>query len=383
LAAQQAASQAVAAGVTPDIDYTKHADETITEYHQRIARARGDTPEELAAQLAVQAKVTPPPEIPAIPEAKDLTVGGTPTLPTYNEQATTSYIGGLTKELTDSRETLEKMYKDQIKNLQAQMDASQKKIDELTTKQEEIMETDIKPLMQPFREQLEKSERERLKLEENYFANQKSISELQDLLTAGQADIEAAEAVTGLTAIRSPRIAEIKRDIAARAGIIQAAISARTGQMNMAMTLIDRSIRAIEADRQGQLSYYENLFNFYEGQKDEEGKKLLTITNDQKAFLNAQIELIQNDMANAQATYNFVKSMMIDPENADLMEQSGVKLTDTIDQIQKKFSDYSYRQEIKDIHNTFETEGYTYLPLESQQAGKPESELVRISKVCR
>jgi len=339
-----------------------------------------DLPSDLSLESIGYGGATPtitPAEIPAIPEVKDLTTGNIPTLPTYNEAPTTSYLGGLTQELTDSRATLDKMYRDQIASLQAQKDDSQRRIEELTAKQEGVMEEDIKPLVQPFREALEKSERERLKLEENYFANQRTVEELQSLLTQGQSDIEAAEAVTGLTAIRSPRIAKIKQDIAARAGILQASISARNGQINMAMTLIDRSKQAIEADRQGQIAYYEGLLNFYEGQKGTEEGKLLTITKEQKDMLHNQIELIHNDMARSQATYDYIKQMMLDPQTADIMEQSGVTLNDSIARIQQKFSNYSYQQEVKDVHNTFEAEGYAYLPLPSQYAGKPESELVR------
>ena len=317
-----------------------------------------------------------PSQIPITPDAKDLAVNDytTPTLDTGSTVDVQAFTNGLTAEVDKYRTQLENLYTKQLADLKTKQDTSQKKIDELTAKEEDLITGDIKDLLQPYREALEKSERERLKVEENYFNNQKSIGELESLLTQGQADIEAAEAVTGLASIRSPRIAKVKQDIAARAGIIQAVMSARNGQISVATNLIDRTANAIASDRNGELKYYESLLNLYESQRGEEVTKLFNLTKEQKAYVNAQINLIQNDLNNAQATYDYIKQMMVDPNTANMIEQAGITLNDTMPQIQQKMSQYTYTQEVVDNNNSMELNGFQFIT-EAQANSKPANEV--------
>ena len=313
--------------------------------------------------------------------AKDLTVANVPppTIPPPTAPSvTTAYTESAMKDLENKRKAIEDVYAKQKADLEKKIAESEVEIKKTTEKQKGMIETDIQPLLQPFREEKEKSERERLKVEENYFANQRSTEELESLLTTLQSEITAAQEVTGLTAIRTPRINKLKEDVAARVGIIQAVMSARSGQISAAETLIDRSITAITADRTDQLAYYTTLYNFYENTKNDEGKKLITLESDKKDFLKSQIALIENDLKASQENVNYIKNLMIEPKTADAMEQAGVKLTDSIPEISKKLADYDYKQDrIKRIQDITE-KGYHYLPTSAQQVGKPVNELFRI-----
>ena len=329
---------------------------------------------QLLNTLRSRQQPTPIQEISPIPSTKDLGLTTTtPTIPDITAD-TIAYTQGLATQVQQSRTQLENIYQKQIDDLQTKQATSQAKIDELTSKEQTLLTGDIQTLLQPYREALEKSERERLKIEENYFANQDAIAELNDLLTQGQADIEAAQAVTGLSSIRTPRIAKIKEDIAARAGIIQAVMAARNNQIGIATNLIDRTANAIASDRNNQLKYYESLFNFYKTQRTEEGTKLLNLTNEEQDYINAQINLIQNDLTNAQATYNYVKQMMLDPKTADMLQRANINLNDTILQIQQKLSNYTYSQEVIDKNNKMESDGYDFIT-EAQAMTKPANEV--------
>lgn len=307
---------------------------------------------------------------------------GTATGPTLPPQTagtnTIAYANSVAGDLANKRKTVEETYKTQVANLQAQIDKSNKAITDLTSLQQNDVLPNIDAQLKPFRETLEKSERERLKVEENYFANQKLTGELESLLTTLQEQIKAEEAVTGLSSIRSPRIAQIKDEVAGRVGVIEAVMSARSGQIAEAYRLIDRSIDAIAADRQDRLKYYETLFNFYEGQKDTEGKKLLSLEGDKKQFLAGQIALIENDLKTAEATANYIKELMVDPQTALMAAQAGITLNDSIETINAKLSKQLQTEEKSSLINDMAIKGYSYAATPAQLAGKSPDQIFTV-----
>jgi len=164
--------------------------------------------------------------------------------------------------------------------------------------------------------------------------------ELEDLLNEAQDEIEIAESVTGLAAIRTPRVNEIKTDYDARAGIIKAVMAARNDQISVATNLIDRTINSIKNDKNTQLDYYQNVLNFYDKLRTEEGTKLITLTKDEQTYVNAKIKLLEDDLSGAQKTADYIKQLMINPETAEAMEKSGVTLNDSIETISAKVGTY-------------------------------------------
>ena len=137
------------------------------------------TPEQIAAGYStipgpynpVTGQPNAPSEIPVTPSTEDLGLTiTTPTIPDTTAN-TIAYTQGLAAQVQQSRTQLENIYKKQIADLQAKQATNQAKIDELTSKEQTLLTGDIQTLLQPYREALEKSERERLKIEENYFAN--------------------------------------------------------------------------------------------------------------------------------------------------------------------------------------------------------------------
>jgi len=294
-----------------------------------------------------------------------------PQAPSVQEQ----YTQGALANLQTTRNTLELAYQKQIDTITKQREVSQEKIDELTAKEKAMIETDIQPLMAPYRETLEKSERERLKVEENYFENQKLTDELGGLLTQIQADLQATKDVTGLAAIRNPRIAKATETATARVGVIEATMAARNNQISVAYTLIDRSANAIASDRQDQLNYYKTLLSFYDKQRDEEGEKLVNLTKEEKTWITAQVNLLENDMNVAQTNVEYIKKLMMDPDTAQTVAMSGVTLNDSPQQVQQKFATYAYGQELINTSNKMSTNGYQYMS-DAQAATKPQDEII-------
>jgi len=351
---------------------------------ERAAIQRGRIDIVQQAKQAREQIITPPTAEPKTGPVStfDLRLGTIPAPEMPEEIGKTTmdqFIQGAASVLDSARKNLENTYNQQIKNLKAGQKQSQKRIDELTVKQEGIITGEVQEILKPFRENLEKTERERLKIEENYLANQKSTQELETLLTQAQQEIKVAEEITGLSAIRTPRIVKIKEDAIARIGIVEAVMAARNNQITVAENLIDRSTSAIEADKKDQLNYYQTLLNFYEGTKDEEGKRLIILKANEKEFLDKQIGLLESDLSRIQENTDYLKGLMLDPDTADLIEQSGVTLIDSVETINQKMSKQIYRLELVDLDNEMIIAGYKPITTDIMLQGKTQDQLITIN----
>ena len=351
---------------------------------ERAAIQRGRIDIVQQAKQAREQIIAPPAAEPKIGPVStfDLRLGTIPAPEMPEEIGKTTmdqFIQGAASVLDSARKNLENTYNQQIKNLKAGQKQSQKRIDKLTVKQEGIITGEVQEILKPFRENLEKTERERLKIEENYLANQKSTQELETLLTQAQQEIKVAEEITGLSAIRTPRIVKIKEDAIARIGIVEAVMAARNNQITVAENLIDRSTSAIEADKKDQLNYYQTLLNFYEGTKDEEGKRLIILKANEKEFLDKQIGLLESDLSRIQENTDYLKGLMLAPDTADLIEQSGVTLIDSVETINQKMSKQIYRLELVDLDNEMIIAGYKPITTDIMLQGKTQDQLITIN----
>ena len=289
--------------------------------------------------------------------------GAAPILPPQPSGAITqSYYSSAAQDLLKTRTVLEDAYTKQIADLQTKIDVSNKKIQDLNILQQEGIISNIETLSQPFREDLEKSERQRLYINQNFEDNQKLTNELDALLTEGNTIISEMKGVTGLAAIRNPRINDTITQISQRTGVIQAVMAARNNQINVAENMIDRSVNALAADKQDQINYYKTLYNFYQSQKNKEGSKLITLTKDQKTYLNAQIGLLENDLKISQDSADYIKKLLTNPSNALLIAQAGVTLGDPPEIVNTKIATQIQRQKVIDFTNKKIEDGYTPIP---------------------
>lgn len=279
-------------------------------------------------------------------------------------------------EADKARKSLEANYAKQKADLDKQATASQKKIDELNVAVEGTITEDVNRLSTPFREQLETSERERLSVNKNFEENQKLVGELEGLLTEGNQLIEQQKGITGLSGIRNPRINQAIESVNSRAAVLQAVMAARNGQISQAGNLIDRSVEAITADRKDQLGFYSTLVNYYTTLKDEEGKKLVTLTSAQKDVLNNQVKLLQDDLKRTQDNAEALKEALTNPATAMAYAQAGVTLNDSTAQINAKLAKYAYTQQVAETSEAMVGKGYATLTKE-QAALKPADELIK------
>lgn len=254
------------------------------------------------------------------------------------------YMTSLTENADKRRAALDK-------RLASDKRDADKEIARLEKEQKSILEKDVKPLTTPFREDLETKERERLYVNENFEKNQKLTEELDTLLTQGNNLIKYNQGLPVSARVAGARADRAIQDVAARAGVIEAVMSARNNQIGQAFNMIDRSVAAITADRTDQLSYYETLLNLNES-------KTLRLDNESKRIAQEQVSLMKGDLERAEKTADYIKELMISPEHAQLVADSGITLNDTIPEINKKLGEATKRQEVIDFTNELVAKGY-------------------------
>ena len=353
--------------------------ETAESYAKKFGSANqtgivGEVSLEQASKLGII--TTPTEKTPS--STADLGAGQTSTYTppqTTSNSIVDSYSKSLLADLDAKNKALTDAYNTQLANTQKQKDDAQKKMDDLLATQKDILETDVKPLTEPFRADIEAAERQRLAVEENFQANQALTNELGTLLTQIQTDLQSTKDVTGLAAIRDPRIAKATEQASARVGVIEAVMAARNNQISVAENMIDRTVTAMTSDRQDQLNYYNSLLDFYSGQITTEGNKIINLTEQEQGWIKAKVGMLESDLTNAQANADYIKNLMINPDTAQAMGQAGVTLNDSPEVINQKLTTYAYSKELKDTSNTMTTNGYKSL-LPQEVASKPANEVI-------
>lgn len=260
----------------------------------------------------------------------------------YSTNANTSYIGGLTSEVTNARTALDQNLSGQRTQTQAELATAKAK--------ENTALGEVQKLTTPFRADLETTQRAELGTDKVLSEQRSLLSELDTLLTQGNELIKQQKEVTGLASIRNPRIQKTMDDVSARAGVINAVVSLQNTYLSNAYTSIDRSVNAITQDRQDQLNYYSTILNLA-------NRDIVSLTAEDKKLAEEQTNLLKNDLGRAQETADKIKDLMINPSTAMVMAQSGVTLNDSVEVINQKMAKYQYTQEVKELSNKFTSEG--------------------------
>lgn len=291
---------------------------------------------------------------------KDLSITNiqpTTSVPLTNNIPGNSAITGLTAEAEKARTTLDQTLATQRADTQAKLatakaseSAAVAKIGELST---------------PFRETLQTTRNAELGVDTVLSEQRSLLGELDTLLTEGNALIKQQQEVTGLSAIRNPRIQKTMDDVAARAGVINAVVSLQNTYLANAYTSIDRSVNAITQDRQDQLNYYGTILNLA-------NRDIVSLTAEDRATAEKQVALLTNDLDRANTTVDYIKQLMVNPDKAMAMAQSGVSLNDSIEVINQKMSNYAYSKEVREAANALTSAGGV---LVSSPAGIPANRL--------
>lgn len=287
-----------------------------------------------------------------------------PTLPTPQGLSTSAQnVTGLASGLDALKATLQTQYDKSAADVQTKIAALTKEQDALKGKEDAAMGSLKTTTDAETAEKRAALDLEKQRVDENYNANQALVGELDGLLSQGNAIIQQMQGTTGLASIMNPRIAKTMSDVQARAGVIQAVISARNGQIGVAQNQLQSTLSAVTSIYGDQLDYYKGLVDYYDNQKDEKGNQIISLDKDKKAYLDAKIGMIEDDVKNAENNVKLIQEAMLDPDKAKIIGQAGVSITDSPATIAKKLSDYDYSQELVDMSNEMATKGYSAKPI--------------------
>ncbi len=291
--------------------------------------------------------------------AKDLAPAVTPSYTTNT--GSTVFVNGLTSQVDRARQTLDQSLVTQRTQTQAELASAKAK--------ETAALGEVQKLTTPFRQDLETAQREKYGTE-GVLSDQKGLlSELDQLLTEGNTLIKQQQETTGLASIRNPRIQKTMDDVTARAGVINAVVSLQNTYLSNAYTAIDRSVNAITQDRQEQLSYYNTILNLA-------NRDIVTLSADDKKLAEQQTSLLANDLTRAQETADYVKKLMINPDTALALAQSGVTLNDSVEDINQKLAQFQYSKDVRTMANEMAKSDYSVV---TNPKSVPASRLVTIT----
>ena len=295
----------------------------------------------------------------------------------------TTYANSVMVDLENKKNALTTTLQKQLDDSKKERDALQKTMDSLTSKAQSVIDKQDPTKTDTYEQEkriiqnkLDAAESASSTVQKNFDDNQKLTDELGTLLTDIQADLQATKNVTGLAAIRNPRIAQSSEQATARVGVIEAVMAARNGQINQANTLIDKAFESTQAAKKDQLNYLNTVLGFIDKQRDETGNKLISVDKEVKNNVQSQIAMLENELTISQNNVEQIKQAMQDPDTAMAYAQSGVTLNDSPEQINQKLAQYSYTKEISETSNDMASKGYTALVSGSAPAG---SEVVRVA----
>ncbi len=308
--------------------------------------------------VATGKQIATPPPMPSTSTQVSTTTITPPFTPVPQAtQVADTYLTSVAQNLANVTAALTAATDKRIADTNTQIVAAQKTLDDLRTQQKGAIDQQGQLAQDEANRKLDLLTEEKNRFDTNYNTVQGLASQLQTLLTTGNALIEQQKNQAGLSAIITPRINQTISNVASQAGVIQAAISVYNGQMSQAQSQLTTATNVVTSAYQDQLDYYTTLQDFYKTASTETGQKLITLTSDQKTFLNSQISTLKDNMKLAQTNVENIKNAMMDPNLALAYAQAGITLNDTPAQINQNLAQYGYSKELADLSKTMAKEG--------------------------
>ena len=294
----------------------------------------------------VTAPTTTPSTAPVLP---------TPTAPA----ALQTFFGTATSQVQSAQAQADAALKQRSDANQAALDAANQKQTDLQTLQANGMATDLADVQAATAAKQSALTLEQSQYQQNYDLNQGFISQMQTLVTQGNAMIEQTKQLPIASNILNSKVNQTVSDLAAQVGSLQTLMSAASGQMAAAKTQLDTTVATISSILQDQNNYYTALQSFYDGQSKTNETQIATLTKDQKDYLDQQITQSQAALAQVQKNAQALADAMTNPDTALAYNQAGVTVNDTTEQINQKLATYAYSKELSTQSQTMVNQGYS------------------------
>lgn len=295
--------------------------------------------------------------------ATDLTPSPNVNLP--EPQATNiydTYTSSLISSAKNIRTNLENTYKTELSKIQEKKSALEKEQKTITDQMNPEERATAEQEKRIMANELQAAEAASGTIEADFSKRRSLAGELENLLNQGNNLIQQQKTQAVGQGVINKRVSNTMSDISARAGVIEAVFSALDGNISQAYNIINQAKTTVAAHWKDNLDYYGTLL-------DLNNKKILNLDKDEKDLAEKQVGLIESDMKKVDETAEYIKGLMIDPESSQFVADAGVKLTDSVEEINKKLATQSKVEEIKDVKNKMSEKGYIYVPFPSNKAG--------------
>lgn len=276
------------------------------------------------------------------------TTSGTPV--PVNASAPTAadtFHTSLASTLAAQQQQLDASYKQQQANYQQQIDALNQQQTQTKQMQELGLASEDSTVAKESADKQAALDQEKQQFQDNFDARQKLVGTLQTLLTTGQNAIDSIKNTSGMSSIMNARVSETLASVQGQAGVISASLAAYDSQIGLAQSQLQSAIAAITSIYSDQISYWTNVVNFYTNQAQDNEAQIASLTQEQKGYIDAQIKVQQDSVANTQANLKTLQDAMTNPTTALAYAKAGVSLTDSPDQINQKLAAYAETQHDK------------------------------------
>lgn len=199
-------------------------------------------------------------------------------------------------------------------------------------------------------------------IEQDFMKRRRIAGELENLLNRSNALLGKEKGMPLNQRVLNSRVSNTMSDISARAGVLEATISAVDGNISGAYNIINQAKDTVSANWNDELSYYNTILDINE-------KGLLDLDAESKEIADKKVGMIEDNLKRVQNTADYMKELMIDPDSAQFVADAGVKLTDSIEEINAKLASQSAVQQVNDTKNEMVKDGYTYVPFPSSTTG--------------
>ena len=342
--------------------YQLQQKETIANYNARIAAANPDLPAPgttSSTGVTNNAPIAPLPSVISPP-----TTSGTPTLPQATApQAVSTYTTGVAATLAAQTAQLTAAYQQQQAQYQQRIDAATQAASDASTMAQTGLADENSVVTQEASAKLAALQTEQQQYNDNYNVIQGLAAQASALVATSQQLTAQMQGTTGLSSIMQPRIAQSAADITAQLAVIKGAVDIYSGAIGSAQAQLKSATDAITSIYGDQISYYQSIVTFYEGQQTKDLTQAASLSTDQKTYIDAQIKQLSDQVASTQATADYISKAMVDPTTALQFATAGVSLSDTIPQITVKLATAAYSAEISATSQKMAAAGYSQTPI--------------------
>lgn len=296
------------------------------------------TPIESPTQMPTPASVTAP----TFP---------TPTAPTTEE----GYVQSLTEQSANLRKKLEDTYKTQKADVDKRLENLEIERQGFLSKMDPTTRSTYDQELRVMQNQLDASEAASKTIQTNFEEKQRLVGELEKLLTEGNMAIAKQKTAPVAQRVLNTRVNNTIQDVAARTGVIEAVLTARDGQILQAHNIINQAANTVKANWNEQLQYYNTLLEY-------NNKGIISLEKEQKELAEKQVGLVEYDLGRVDKTVDYLQKLMVDPDTAQFIADAGVKLTDTVEEVNAKMSAQAKIKEVADFKKELLLKGYEFSP---------------------